>query len=104
MLYFRNPGGTAEVLDVPASEGRETEVVSHMLHELDREGHVAARGMSQPFLMNALMRSRRMHFSHRGYFCMVSRHDDIRRAAATGDIYVGGLASESWSRLLSDFH
>jgi hypothetical protein len=104
MLYFRNPGRTAEVLDVLASAGRETEVVAHMLHELDREGHVAARGMSQPFLMSALMRSRRMRFKHRGYFCMVSRHDDIRRAAATGDIYVGGLASESWSRLLSDFH
>ncbi|CAD7039274.1 GNAT family N-acetyltransferase [Pseudorhizobium endolithicum] len=104
LLYFRNPGRTAEVLDVLASAGHETEVVAHMLHELDHEGHVAARGMSQPFLMNALMRNRRMRFRHRGYFCMVSRHDDLRRAAASGDIYVGGLASESWSRLLSDFH
>ena len=102
-LYFHNPGKTAHVLNVLSQPGREVEVIRSMFADLEASGHVAARGISQPFLMNALMRSGKISFAHRGYFCMITDRDDVRNAAAGSDIYVGGLASESWSRLLTDF-
>ncbi|MGK6311674.1 GNAT family N-acetyltransferase [Neorhizobium sp. DT-125] len=102
-LFFGRRGEMAHVLNVLCLEGREFDVVGHMFADLAASGYAAARGMAQPFLMNALMRQRQMSFRHRGYFCMITRHRDIREAAARNDIFIGGLASESWSRLLADF-
>jgi hypothetical protein len=102
-LFFGKPGRTAHVLNILCREGHEFEVVGHMFSDLSASGYSAAHGMAQPFLMNALMRQRQMSFRHRGYFCMVTRHQDVREAATANDIFVGGLASESWSRLLTDF-
>jgi hypothetical protein len=31
-----------------------------------------------------------------------TRHPDLLEAARRGDFYIGGLASESWSRLVTD--
>lgn len=102
-LFFGKPGETAHTLNLVCLAGKESEVVRQMFSDLAASGYAAARGMAQPFLMNALMRERQMTFRHRGYFCMVTRHADIRDAALRNDIFVGGLASESWSRLLTDF-
>ncbi|MBP1842662.1 hypothetical protein J2046_000916 [Rhizobium petrolearium] len=102
-LFFGKPGEAAHVLNILCLEGREFDVVGQMFADLATSGYAAAHGTAQPFLMNALMRQRQMSFKHRGYFCMVTRHSDIREAATRNDIFVGGLASESWSRLLTDF-
>ena len=102
-LFLGSPKGMASVLNVLCEEGRETDVTAAMFACLDAEGYAVATGMAQPFLMNAISRQRRLFFRHRGYFCMVTRHADIKEAALSGDIYIGGLASESWSRLLTDF-
>ncbi|MCA1442476.1 GNAT family N-acetyltransferase [Ensifer sp. IC4062] len=102
-LFFGNEKGIANVLNVLCEEGREFAVTAEMFASLDREGYAAAVGMAQPFLMNAISRQRRLSFRHRGYFCIVTRHADLMDAAARNDIYIGGLASESWSRLLTDF-
>ena len=102
-LFFGKPGGSAHVLNTLCLAGREFDVVGQMFADLDGAGYSAAHGMAQPFLMNALMRQRRMSFRHRGYFCLLTRHTDVAEAAVRHDIFVGGLASESWSRLLTDF-
>ncbi|WP_429811190.1 GNAT family N-acetyltransferase [Ensifer sp. B1-9] len=102
-LYFGRAGGTATVLNIVCEAGREFDVTAQMFHSLDTEGYALAVGSAQPFLMNAISRQRWLSFHHRGYFCMVTRHADLKDAAQQNDIYVGGLASESWSRLLTDF-
>ncbi|PDT83166.1 GNAT family N-acetyltransferase [Sinorhizobium sp. BJ1] len=102
-LFFGKPGGMANVLNVLCEEGCEADVTAAMFACLDAEGYAVATGMAQPFLMNAISRQRWLCFRHRGYFCLVTRHADIKEAALGNDIYIGGLASESWSRLLTDF-
>ncbi len=102
-IYFHNPNKTAHVLNVFSWPGKEMEVINSLFFELETSGHVAARGMSQPFLMNSLMRSGRISFRHHGYFCMITDRNDVRDAAHSNEIYIGGLASESWSRLVTDF-
>lgn len=102
-LYFGRKGREATVLNLLCAAGREFEVVGQMFSSLDAEGYAAASGISQPFMMNAISRQRWLSFKHRGYFCLVTRHAEITDAALRNDIYIGGLASESWSRLLTDF-
>lgn len=102
-LYFGRKGQEATVLNLLCMAGREFDVVGQMFSSLDAEGYACASGIAQPFMMNAISRQRWLNFKHRGYFCLVTRHADIKEAALRNDIYIGGLASESWSRLLTDF-
>ncbi len=102
-LFFGKSKGLASILNVLCEEGSEADVTAAMFACLDEEGYAVALGMAQPFLMKAISRQRWLCFRHRGYFCMVTRHADVKEAALCNDIYIGGLASESWSRLLTDF-
>lgn len=102
-LFFGKQDAAATVLNLVCEEGRERDVAAAMFAQLDAEGYAVAVGMAQPFLMNAISRQRWLSFRHRGYFCMVTRHADLKEAAERNDIYIGGLASETWSRLLTDF-
>jgi hypothetical protein len=103
VLYFGKAKRTATVLNIVCDKGREHDVTRQIFRHLDDEGYAMASGMAQPFLVNALYRHNHMTFKHRGYFCMTTRHESIRRNALEGNIYIGGLASESWSRLVTDF-
>ncbi len=102
-LFFGKRGDVATVLNLVCEEGCERDVAAAMFAQLDAESYALAVGMAQPFLMNAISRQRWLSFRHRGYFCMVTRHADLKEAAERNDIYIGGLASETWSRLLTDF-
>ena len=103
-LYYGRSGMAATVLNVLAMPGCEVDVVAAMFEHLDRTGHIGAGGMAQPFLMEALCRQPHLAFQHRGFVCLSTRHADIRDAAARGDIYLGGLMGEGWSRLMADFN
>ena len=101
-LFCGRPGGEATVLNLVCEEGREFDATAQMFACLAEEGHVAAVGRAQPFMINAVMRQRQLIFRHRGYLCLNTRHPDLLEAARRGDFYIGGLASESWSRLVTD--
>lgn len=102
-LFFGKTGREANVLNLLCAAGHEFDVTGQMFAHLDAEGYAQANGMAQPFLMNAISRQRWLSFKHRGYFCLVTRHAEIKDATLRNEIYFGGLASESWSRLLTDF-
>lgn len=102
-LIFGTEGREARVLNVLCEEGREVEVIGHMFAALDAEGYALASGPAQPFMMNGILRQRWLTFRSGGHFCMATRHPEIVDAARSNDIFIGGLASESWSRLLTDF-
>ncbi|KXF79187.1 hypothetical protein ATN84_05530 [Paramesorhizobium deserti] len=102
-IYFGRPGSIAQVLNVLPARGREQAVIGRMLHHLDAAGYIAAEGRVQPRHLDALSRHRAMTFQHRAHVCVSSSHADIRESIERNDIYIGGLAGESWSRLMSDF-
>jgi hypothetical protein len=103
-VYYAAPGRTAHVLNVLALPGQETAVLDAMFRHLDHAGHVAARGRAQPALMAGLALQRWLVFRHKAFVLAWTRFPDVSDAIARGDIYVGGLAGEDWSRLMSDFH
>ncbi|MCW0001419.1 GNAT family N-acetyltransferase [Pararhizobium sp. YC-54] len=102
-LYFGADGRNAVVLNVFCTERQEAPVVAQLFADLDSLGYASAQGMAQPFLTQAVLRQRHLVHKHTGYFCLVTRHADLKEAAIGDGFYAGGLASESWSRLLHDF-
>jgi len=103
VAFYGGKGRIAQVLNILAEPKAEAKVLAAVLAHLDAIGCAGATGMAQPFLMDALCRQPHVTFRHRGFVCLSTRHHDIREAALAGDIYLGGLMGESWSRLLSDF-
>lgn len=101
--YYSGRRGVVRVLDVLALPGKEAEVVRALYRRLAAEGTVEARGSAHPHLLAALSPLPGMRFRHRAFTCVATRHQDIRDAIARHDIYIGGLAGESWSRLMTDF-
>lgn len=102
-LFAGHKRATAQVLNFICHSGHEQDVATQMFASLASEGYVDATGMAQPFMMNAIMRQRRLTFQHRGYFCIQSNQSEVIDTIIMGDLYIGGLASESWSRLVTDF-
>ncbi len=102
-LFFGQPGRTAYVLNFVCDAGRENDVLNALFRHFDDENYAHVTGMSQPFLINALYRQNHMSFRHDGYFCMATRDEALRDRAIAGDIYIGGLCSESWSKLITDY-
>jgi len=103
-VFYARAGGVAKVLNILTHQRHEAIVVGLLLAHLDAMGCVAARGMAQPFLMQALGLQKGMAFLPRGAYCISTRHADIVDAALKGDCYLGGLMGEDWSRLVTDFH
>ena len=103
-VYYAAPGRTAHVLNILSLPGQETAVLDAMFRDLDRAGHVEARGRAQPALMAGLALQRWLVFRHKAFVMVLTRLPEVSDAVARGDVYVGGLAGEDWSRLMSDFY
>jgi hypothetical protein len=103
-VYYAAPGRTAHVLNVLSLPGRETAVLEAMFRHLDRTGHLEARGRAQAALMGGLALQRWLVFRHKAFAVALTRTPEVIEAVARGDVYVGGLAGEDWSRLMNDFH
>jgi hypothetical protein len=102
-VYYGTPR-TAHVLNILSLPGREVAVLDAMFRHLDRAGHAEARGRAQPALMMGLALQRWLVFRHKAFAMVLTRIPGVNEAIARGDIYVGGLAGEDWSRLMTDFH
>lgn len=102
-VYYGGGRRPARILNVLARNGQEAAVLDAMFDYLDGTGCPEAIGHAQPALMQGLAHQRSLIFRHRAFVCVLTRHDDIAAAAKRGDIYIGGLAGEDWSRLMSDF-
>lgn len=103
-VYYAARGRTAHVLNVLSLPGQEPVVLDAMFRHLDDTGHVEARGRAQLALMAGLSLQRWLVFRHRAFAMVLTRVPEINDAVARGDVYVGGLAGEDWSRLLTDFN
>jgi hypothetical protein len=102
-VYYAAPGRTAHVLNVLSLPRQECAVLNAMFRYLDGTGHVEARGRAQPALMVGLALQRWLVFRHKAFAMTLTRLSDVNDAVVRGDVYIGGLAGEDWSRLMCDF-
>lgn len=103
VVYHGGPGEIARVLNVLAEERMETKVLARMFRRFEDDGVVGVVGGVQSWLIEGLADQRALTFRHRAFVCISTKHPEIVEAAVRNDIYVGGLAGEGWSRLMSDF-
>jgi hypothetical protein len=103
-VYYAAPGRIPQVLNILSLPGREIAVLDAMFRHLDHTGHVEARGRAQLALMRGLALQRWLVFRHKAFAVAVTRSQDVSDAVARGDVYIGGLAGEDWSRLMYDFY
>lgn len=99
---YAEPNQVAVVLNILARPGREKDVVPAVLAGLAARGSVSARGMCLPRQIDEFFRIPRVRFRHRAHSHVLTKHLDVREALKRGDVYMGGLAGESWSRLVTD--
>lgn len=103
-FYYSRSNGMAEVLNIIAKIGTEKHAVDAMLLHLQDEGHIAAQGRVDPRYLNALSQQSIMFFRLKANVCVVTASADMLNAIHRNDIFIGGLAGESWSRLSTDFY
>lgn len=95
--------GSATILNIACTRNSEGMVVKALMDHLREAGLAGAEGMAQPFLMAALCAQPGLRLRPRGYFLASSRIDAVNEAIIRNDVYIGGLAGEGWSRLLTDW-
>lgn len=104
MAAYRDHHRRVYVLDLLPAAGHEAAVAAAMHRHFLRSGVVEARGLARAHHLAALSPLRGMRFRHRAFMCLGSRHPELSDAVERGDVYIGGLAGETWSRLMHDFH
>ncbi|CAM5565021.1 hypothetical protein MAUB1S_09476 [Mycolicibacterium aubagnense] len=101
--YYSRPNGMVEVLNVITKAGTERQAINVMLFHLQEQGHVAAQGRVDPRYLSALSQQSNMVFRHRANVCVTTARTDVLNAVERNNMFIGGLAGESWSRLSTDF-
>jgi hypothetical protein len=95
-LYYSNPGGVGEVLQVGARDGAMGAVLDHLFHRAWREGLVALSGRIEPRHVRELS-ERDCIFYHRGYWTLVgSDRPGVLEAIHAGQALLTRLEGE-WS-------
>jgi hypothetical protein len=101
-LVYAEPGSIASVLQVFARPDHERTVLEALIRDLDDSDCLAVRGTTEPCLMEALYTVPGVIFHHKGATALRSRHPEVIAAARAGDLSIGGLTGESWTRFVSD--
>jgi len=96
-LYYLNPGGTSEVVQVGASAASVDAVLAHLFAHAWRGGAVALSGQLDPAAFPALTRGSCL-FRHDGGpgLLVHSRRGDLREAIHRGDGFITRLEGEWW--------
>jgi hypothetical protein len=101
-LVWAEAGGIAAVLQAFGPLAGRRALVRAILADAEAMGCVAVRGTTDPTLMEALYAVPGVLFHHKGATCVRARDPDVREALRAGDVAIGGLTGESWTRLVSD--
>ncbi len=101
-LIWAEAGGIAAVLQVFARPDRQRRVIEAMIRDAEEIGCVAVRGTTEPRSMEALYAIPGLLFHHKGATNLRARDPEVMAAVAAGEVTIGGLTGESWTRLVSD--
>jgi predicted ATP-grasp superfamily ATP-dependent carboligase len=101
-LYYLQPGGVSEVLQIVAVEGAFDQVLQRMLADAWRHGSMAVRGRVEPRYA-AELSQRHCWFRREGTWTLAhSRHPELIAAIQAGDAFLSRLEGEWWMRYLGE--
>ncbi len=95
-LYYSNPGGVGEVLQLGARPGAIGAVLDHLFHAAWTDGLIALTGRVEPHFVEE-MAERQCLFHHRGYWTLVqSDRPGALEAIHAGEAFLSRVEGE-WS-------
>ncbi len=93
-LYYRNPGGFSEVLQVAAKPHTVRSVLDHLFDDAARQGAIALTGRLDPAFAAELSEKSCLLHRH-GYSMLIhSSHPELLDAVLTGDAFLTRLEGE----------
>jgi hypothetical protein len=96
-LFYFQPGGIAQTLQVAAGEHEAGDVLDQLLHDARSLGACAIQGRVEPHLLEALA-GRRCLLHPSGYVALLhSREEEIRYAIQSGRALLTRLEGEWWT-------
>lgn len=101
-LVYAEAGSVASVLQVHALPRHERAVTTALIRDADETGCLAVRGTTEPALMEALYAVPGVLFHHKGATALRSSDPEVTAAVRAGDLAIGGLTGESWTRFVAD--
>ena len=98
-LYYLQPGGVSQVLQIAAKERDVSAVLDHLFHHARTHGSTALRGRLEPSLVETLSsRSCVLHAS--GYRVLAHAHDgEILHALDSGNAFLSRMDGDWWTGL-----
>jgi hypothetical protein len=97
-LYYVQPGGVSEVVQIAACDGSFDRVLQRLLADAWRHGVAAVRGRLDPRFVQELS-DRHCWLRTDGTWTLVhSRHADVMAAIQQGDAFLSRLEGEWWLR------
>lgn len=92
-LYYANPGGLSEVVQIIAKSSTIEDVLDHLFYRAWREGAIAVSGQLDPLFMHAFLA--KQCFFHGGSWMLAhSRNPELLHALDRGDAFLTRLEGE----------
>ncbi|NTJ41907.1 hypothetical protein G6L28_04735 [Agrobacterium larrymoorei] len=97
-------GGEAQFLDFLAEDGKADSVLDAAFAALEKSGFAFASAQLRPEMISSLSTHKDIWYRHVTGVAATSRSANFKQAMTNGQAYIGGIAGESWSRLVRDFY
>lgn len=97
-LYYANPGGISEVVQVAAKDGSMEDVLRHLFHDAWEHGAVAVSGQLDPASIQAFANEHCVLHGGRGSWTLAhSRRAELLEPLHRGDAFLTRLEGEWWT-------
>lgn len=95
-IFYLNPGGSCEVLQMHAIKGKESYVLEHLVYKAWKEGAIELIGRVEPSFMRALSKSLSFHIPGRMWMLLHSKNSEIVSSICKGDAFISRLEDDVW--------
>lgn len=101
LLYARRDG-VAYALQVLVLPNREEAVIGRLIAQAAELGAVAVRGATSTEITKGLIRQKGIVYHHVMGTIAWARDPEILAAIRGGNLFLGGLAGETWARIVTE--
>ncbi len=101
-LMYAKAGAVAHALQVLSVRGRESAVMGNLIRHAQALGAVSVRGAASREAVSGLTRHPGIFYHHLMSTIVWSPDKEVLAAIRSGDVFLGGLAGETWTRIFAD--
>lgn len=102
-MVYEKAQRTVRLLHLFAPDAELKRVYRAFFDLYDQKGFCTAIGVMEQRAFMAITEQTRLFFKANSYFCVSTQNEAVLDAIQKGDVVFGGLASEIWSQLTTDY-